>query len=170
MSADSAALGHLNAAQGLTQQAAAYDVLGMRAPAQFSRAMAHSHEISARQTQLTERMQRVSGTETQGSDFGFAPNVNTGIASTFSGSQTDFQKSYDSLSPYMAQHGLTPDVFASQYPEDTGRMAQAFLDHPDDISQARDPLYRAAELGQVQDAKGLIEFLPANWSAGSANP
>ena len=170
MSADSAALGHLNAAQGLTQQAATFDALGMHAPAQFSRAMAHSHEISTRQAQLTERMQRVSGTETEGADFGFAPNVNSGIASTFSGSQADFQKSYDSLSPYMSQHGLTPDVFASQYPEDTGRMAQAFLDHPDDILHARDPLYRAAELGEVQDAGGVIEFLPANWSAGSATP
>ncbi|MEI7849999.1 MAG: hypothetical protein WCK35_29675 [Chloroflexota bacterium] len=170
ISADSAALGHLNAAQSLTQQAATYDALGMHAPAQFSRAMAHSHEISARQAQLTERMQRVSGTETEGTNFGFAPTVNSGIASTFSGSQTDFQKSYDSLAPYMSQHGLTPDVFASQYPEDTGRMAQAYLDHPDDIRQAQDPLYRAAELGQVQHARDVIEFLPANWSAGSANP
>jgi hypothetical protein len=115
-------------------------------------------------------MQRASGTETEGADFGFAPNVNSGIASTFSGSQTDFQDSYASLSPYMSQHGLTPDIFASQYPEDTGRMAQAFLDHPDDIRQAHDPLYRAAELGQVQNARDVIEFLPANWSAGSANP
>ncbi len=170
MSADSAALGHLNAAQSLTQQAATFDALGMHAPAQFSRAMAHSHEISARQAQLTERIQRVSGTETEGTNFGFAPTVNSGIASTFSGSQTDFQNSYDSLSPYMAQHGLTPEVFASQYPEDTGRMAQAYLDHPDDIRQAQDPLYRAAELGQVQHARDVIEFLPANWSAGSANP
>jgi hypothetical protein len=170
MGADSATLGHLNAAQSLTQQAATFDALGMHAPAQFSRGMAHSHEISARQAQLTERMQRVSGTETEGSDFGFAPNVNSGIASTFSGSQADFQKGYDGLSPYMAQHGLTPDVFASQYPEDTGRMAQAFLDHPDDIRQAQDPLYRAAELGQVQNARDVIEFLPANWTAGSANP
>jgi hypothetical protein len=170
MSADSAALGHLNAAQGLTQQAATFDALGMHTPAQFSRGMAHSHEISARQTQLTERMQRVSGTETEGTDFGFAPNVNAGIASTFSSSQADFQRSYESLSPYMVQHGLTPEVFTSHYPEDTGRMAQAFLDHPDDIRQARDPLYRAAELGHVQNARDVIEFLPANWPAGSANP
>lgn len=169
MGAESSAMGHLNAAQNLTQQAATFDSLGMRQPAQFSRAMAHSHEISARQTELTERMQRVSGTGTQGADFGFAPNVNAGINSTFSGSQADFQKGFEGLSPYMSQHGLTPEIFAAQYPEDTGRMAQAFLEHPDDIRQARDPLYRAAELGQVEQARDVIEFTPMNWRAGDGS-
>jgi hypothetical protein len=163
MGAEGAAIGHLDAAQSLTQQAASFDALGMHAPAQFSRAMAHSHEIAARQSELTERMQRISGSETQGTDFGFAPNVNAGIASSFSGSQTDFQKGFEGLSPFMTQHGLTPEIFASQYPEDTGRMAQAFLDHPDEIRDAHDPLYRVAELGNVEKAREAIEFMPMNW-------
>lgn len=170
MGPEGAALGHLNAAQGLTQQAAVFDALGMHAPAQFSRAMAHSQEISARQVELSSRMQRFSGTETQGTDFGFAPNVNQGIASTFQGSQADFQKGYADLSPYMTQHGLTPEVFASQYPEDTGRMVQAYLSHGDDIRQARDPLFRAGELGKIEKAREVIEFTPMNWRAGDANP
>ena len=113
-------------------------------------------------------MQRFGGTETQGADFGFAPNVNQGIASTFQGSQTDFQKGYSELSPFMSQRGLTPDVFAAQYPEDTGRMVQAFLDHGDDIRQARDPLFRAGELGGIQKARDVIESTPMNWRAGDA--
>ena len=164
-----AALGHLDAAQTMTQQAATFDALGMHAPAQFNRAMAHSHELSARQTELTERMQHIDGSGARGTDFGFAPNVNAGIASSFSGSQADFQKGFEGLSPYMTQHGLTPEVFASQYPEDTGRMAQAFLDHPDEISQAHDPLYRAAELGNVERAREAIEFTPMNWHSGEGN-
>jgi hypothetical protein len=168
ISAEGSALGHLNAAQSLTQQAATFDALGMHAPAQFSRAMAHSHELSARQVELSSRMQRFSGTETQGTNFGFAPNVNAGIAATFQGSQTDFQKGYSDLLPYMAKHGLTPDVFASQYPEDTGRMVQAYLSHGDDIRQARDPLFRAGELGKIEQARDVIEFTPMNWRTGDA--
>ncbi len=167
---EGAALGHLNAAQGLTQQAAAFDALGMHAPAQFSRAMALAMKLSARQVELTSRMQRFSGTENQGTDFGFAPNVNQGIAATFQGSQADFQKGYAELSPFMTQHGLTPDVFAAQYPEDTGRMVQAYLSHGDDIRQARDPLFRAGELGKIEKARDVIEFTPMNWRAGDANP
>ncbi len=165
---ENSVLGHLNAAQGLTQQAAAFDAMGLHAPAQFSRTMAHSHEISARQVELSERMQRFSGSETTGTDFGFAPNVNAGINTTFQGSPTDFQKGFESLSPYLTQHGLTPDIFASQYPEDTGRMVQAYLAHPEEISQARDPLYRAGELGQIEKAREVIEFTPMNWRAGGA--
>lgn len=172
--AEGAAMGHLNAAQDLTRQAAAFDALGMRAPAQFSRAMAHSHELSARQVELNQRMQRVAENETrsethvetQGVDFGFAPGVNSGIAATFQGSQADFQQGFQGLSPYMTQHGLTPDVFASQYPEDTGRMVQAYLTHGDDIRQARDPLFRAGELGNIEKARDVIEFTPMNWRAG----
>jgi hypothetical protein len=68
----------------------------------------------------------------------------------------------------MNQHGLSPEIFAAQYPEDMGRMAQAFLDHPDDIRQAHDPLYRAGELGQIEKARDVIEFIPMNWRAGGA--
>jgi hypothetical protein len=169
MGPEGAALGHLNAAQELTRQSAAFDALGMHAPAQFSRAMAHSHELSARQVELSSRMQRFDGVETQGADFGFAPKVNQQIATTFQGSKAEFDRGYQGLSPFMTQHGLTPDVFASQYPEDTGRMVQAYLSHGDDILQARDPLFRAGELGKIEKARDVIEFTPMNWQAGDAN-
>jgi hypothetical protein len=168
-SGESAALGHLNAAQDLGRQAATFDAMGLRAPAQFSRAMAHSHELSARQVELASRMERFSGTENQGTDFGFAPNVNAGIASTFQGSKTEFDQGYQGLSPLLSQHGLTPEIFASQYPEDTGRMVQAYLAHGDEIHQARDPLSRAGELGGIEKARDVIEFIPLNWRAGDVN-
>lgn len=168
-SGDSTALGHLNAAQNLGRQAATFDALGLRAPAQFSRAMAHSHELSARQVELAGRMERFSGTENQGTDFGFAPNVNAGIASTFQGSKAEFDQGYQGLSPFLSQHGLTPEIFASQYPEDTGRMVQAYLAHGDEIHQAHDPLSRAGELGGIEKARDVIEFIPLNWRAGDVN-
>jgi hypothetical protein len=169
-SGESAALGHLNAAQDLTRQAATFDALGLRAPAQFSRAMAHSHELSARQVELNQRMQRVTegeiSVETQGADFGFAPNVNRGIAATFQGSKAEFDQGYQGVSPLLSQHGLTPELFASQYPEDTGRLVQAYLAHSDEIRQARDPLFRAGELGGIEKAREVIEFTPLNWRSG----
>lgn len=169
---ESAALGHLNAAQDLTRQAATFDALGMRAPAQFSRAMAHSHELSARQVELNRRMQRVTegetSVETQGADFGFAPNVNRGIATTFQGSKAEFDQGYQGVSPLLSQHGLTPEIFASQYPEDTGRLVQAYLAHGDEIRQARDPLFRAGELGGIEKAREVIEFTPLNWRSGDS--
>ena len=169
-SGEGAALGHLNAAQDLTRQAATFDALGLRAPAQFSRAMAHSHELSARQVELNQRMQRVTecetSVETQGADFGFAPNVNRGIATTFQGSKAEFDQGYQGVSPLLSQHGLTPEIFASQYPEDTGRLVQAYLAHGDEIRQARDPLFRAGELGGIEKAREVIEFTPLNWRSG----
>lgn len=165
-SGESAALGHLNAAQDLTRQAATFDALGLRAPAQFSRAMARSHEISARQVELASRMERFEGSETQGTDFGFAPNVNAGIAATFQGSKAEFDQGYQGISPLLSQHGLTPELFASQYPEDTGRLVQAYLAHGDEIRQARDPLFRAGELGGIEKARDVIEFTPVNWHSG----
>lgn len=165
-SGESAALGHLNAAQDLTRQAATFDALGLRAPAQFSRAMAHSHELSARQVELASRMERFEGSETDGTDFGFAPNVNRGIATTFQGSKAEFDQGYQGVSPMLSQHGLTPELFASQYPEDTGRLVQAYLAHGDEIHQARDPLFRAGELGGIEKAREVIEFIPLNWRSG----
>ena len=166
---ESPALGHLNAAQNLNRQAATFEALGLRAPAQFSRAMAHSHELSARQVELASRMERFSGTENQGTDFGFAPNVNAGIASTFQGSKAEFDQGYQGVSPLLSQHGLTPELFASQYPEDTGRLVQAYLAHGEEIRQARDPLFHAGELGGIEKARDVIEFIPLNWRAGDVN-
>ena len=39
-------------------------------------------------------------------------------------------------------------------------MVQAYLNHPDEISQARDPLYRASELGNASQVQGMITFMP----------
>lgn len=111
-------------------------------------------------------MERFEGSETEGTDFGFAPNVNRGIATTFQGSKAEFDQGYQGVSPMLSQHGLTPELFASQYPEDTGRLVQAYLAHGDEIRQARDPLFRAGELGGIEKAREVIEFIPLNWRSG----
>ncbi|MDL1944596.1 hypothetical protein FBQ99_19885 [Chloroflexi bacterium CFX2] len=160
LSGGEAAMNHLNAAQQLTQRAATFEAMGLHAPASYNRSLAHGHELAARQAELGERMQRFGGVRTESADFGFSPSVNSAIQSNFNGSTEDFQRGFQALSPHISQHGLDPNALAAQYPEDTARMVQAYLNHSDEISQARDPLYRASELGKASRVQGMITFMP----------
>lgn len=160
LSGGEAALSHLNTAGQLNQRAAAFEALGLHAPASYNRSLAHGHELAARQAELGERMQRFSGIRNETADFGFSPSVNSAIQSNFNGSTDDFQHGFQALSPYISQHGLDPNALAAQYPEDTARMVRAYLDYPQDISQARDPLYRASVLGNASQVQGMITFMP----------
>jgi hypothetical protein len=155
-----AAMNHLNAAQQLTQRASTFEALGLHTPASYNRSLAHGHELAARQAELGERMQRFNGVRTETPDFGFSPSVNSAIQSNFNGLTEDFQRGFQALSPHISQHGLDPNVLAAQYPEDTARMVQAYLDHPQEINQARDSLYRVAELGNASQLQGMITFMP----------
>jgi hypothetical protein len=136
--------------------------LGLHTPAAYNRSLAHGHELSARQAELGERMQRFSGVQTESPDFGFSPSVNSTIQSNFNGSTEDFQRGFQALSPHISQHGLDPNVLAAQYPEETAHMVQAYLNHSNEISQAQDPLYRASELGKTDKIQGMITFMPIN--------
>ena len=157
-----ATMSHLNAAQQLTQRAGMLDAMGLHTPAAYNRSLAHSHELAARQTELGERMERFNGVQSRGPDFGFSPSVNSTIQANFQGSTEDFQRGFQALSPHIAQHGLDPNVLAAQYPEETVNMVQAYLSHSEEISQARDPLYRASELGNASQVRGMITFMPIN--------
>ncbi|MEP0807256.1 MAG: hypothetical protein HRF47_17375 [Chloroflexota bacterium] len=160
LSGGEAAMSHLNAAGQLTQRAATFEAMGLHAPASYNRSLAHGHELAARQAELGERMQRFGGVRTESPDFGFSPSVNSAIQSSFRGSTEEFQRGFQALSPHISQHGLDPNALAAQYPEDTARLVQAYLDHPQDISQARDPLYRASILGNASQVQGMITFMP----------
>jgi hypothetical protein len=169
LSGGAAAMSHLNAAQDFNQRAATFDALGLRAPAAYSRAQAHSHELAARQAELGERMQRFGGTQatrsqpetqTQVQDFGFSSTVNAAIGSSFQGTPQDFQKGFSGLSQHVSQHGLDPNVLAAQYPEDTSRMVQAYLDHGDEINSAPNPLQSAMMLGKTEKLQQVITFMP----------
>ena len=164
LSGGEAAMSHLHAAQQLTQRAGTLDAMGLHAPAAYNRSLAHGHELSARQAELGERMQRFGGVQSQSQlqDFGFSTSVNTAIQSNFNGSTEDFQRGFQALSPHISQHGLDPNALAAQYPEDTAQMVQAYLNHSEEISQARDPLYRASELGKANQVQGMITFKPIN--------
>lgn len=153
-----AALGHLNAAQQLTQRAGALEAMGLKTPAAYNRSQAHGHELAARQSELGDRMQRFGGEQTQSADFGFSPTVNATIQSNFSGSTDDFRRGFEGLSPYMAQHGLDPNALAAQYPKETAQMVQSYLNHSDEINGARDPLYHAAQLGGANQLLGMLTF------------
>jgi hypothetical protein len=88
--------------------------------------------------------------------------VNATIQANFQGTTQDFQRGFDGLSPHIAQHGLDPDLLASQYPEDTSQMVQAFLMHGEEINRAPDPLYRAAQLGNAGQVQSMNTFMPMN--------
>lgn len=157
-----AAMSHLNSAQQFTQRAGTLDAMGLHAPAAYNRSLAHGEELAARQAELGERMQRFGGDPSPSQDFGFSSSVNSSIQSNFNGSSEDFQRGFQALSPHIAQHGLDPNVLAAQYPADTANMVQAYLNHSDEISQARDPLYRASELGNAGQVRGMITFMSLN--------
>jgi hypothetical protein len=162
LSGGEAALSHLNAAQQLTQRAGILDAMGLRTPAAYSRSLAHGHELASRQAQLGERMQRFGDApqDAPSQDYGFSPSVNASIQSHFNGSPQEFQQGLQTLAPHIAQHGLDPNVLAAQYPEDTAHMVQAYMDHPEEIRQSPDPLYRASELGNASQVKDMLTFMP----------
>ena len=164
LSGGEAAMSHLNAAQQLTQRAGNMEAMGLHAPAAYNRSLAHGHELAARQAELGERMQRFDGAQptSTSQDYGFSQSVNSSIQSNFNGSPQEFQQGFQALSPHISQHGLDPNVLAAQYPEDTAHMVQAYLNHSDEISQARDPLYRASELGNANQVQGMITFMSIN--------
>jgi len=157
-----AALGHLNAAGQLTQQAGNLEALGLRAPAAYNRSLAHGHELAVRQAELGERMQRFNGASSTpaSQDFGFSPSVNASIQSSFNGSPQEFQQGFQSMSSDIARHGMDPNVFAAQYPEETAHMTRAYLDHAEEIITARDPLIRASEIGNATRVKEILTFMP----------
>lgn len=157
-----AAMGHLNAAQQLTQQAGNLEAMGLRAPAAYNRSLAHGHELAARQAELGERMQRFNGAPptSPSDDFGFSPSVNASIQSNFNGSPQEFQQGFQAMSADISQHGMDPNVFAAQYPQETAQMTRAYLDHSEEIMTARDPLMRASEIGNATRVKEILTFMP----------
>ena len=157
-------MSHLNAAQQLTQRAGNLDAMGLHAPAAYNRSLAHGQELAARQAELGERMKHFDGAQSTSpsQDYGFSQSVNSSIQSNFNGSPREFQQGFQALSPHISQHGLDPNVLAAQYPEDTAHMVQAYMNHSDEISQARDPLYRASELGNAPRVKEMLTFMPNN--------
>ena len=157
-----AAMGHLNAAQHLTQQAGNLDAMGLRAPAAYHRSLAHGHELAARQVELGERMQRFNGAPmtSPSQDFGFSPSVNASLQSSFNGSPQEFQQGFQSMSADISQRGMDPNVFVAQYPEETARMTRAYLDHSGEIVSSQDPLMKASELGNATRVREILAFMP----------
>lgn len=166
LSSGEAALGHLNAAQELTQRAGTFEAMGLHTPAAYNRSFAHGHEIAARQVELSERMQRFGGAQTASPDFGFSPSVNSAIQSNFNGTPEEFRTGFAGLSPHIVGHGLDPNAVASQYPEDTAHMVQAFISHGDEINAAQNPLQRAMELGNAEQLQKVITFMPLKGQSG----
>ena len=153
-----AAMSHLNAAQTLNQRAGALDAMGLHAPAQFLRSQAHGEELGARQAELSSRMQRFSSQSVSSAedDVGFSPSVNSTIMSNFNGSADEFKQGFAGLSRHIQEAGLSPDVFAAQYPQDTALMTRTYLDRQPEIDSASDPLLVTADLAQADNVKRVL--------------
>jgi hypothetical protein len=168
-----AILEHYNQAEALAQQAGTFSALGLRAPAQYARTQAHGHELAARKLELERRLARFSGVGSGSTnarddasdprsevakipDFGFSRTVNRGIATTFTNTVTGFQEGFSGLSKHIEQAGFDPQVVAERYPEDTGRMVSAYLDQPEQIDRAENPLMEATILGGAEGFRSDI--------------
>ena len=175
-----AIMGHYDQAAALTQQAGTFGALGLRAPAQYARTQARGHELAARKLELGMRLARFAGyapgstdvknENSEGPDFGFSPTVNRGIANTFSNTVTGFDEGFSGLSEHIEQAGFDPRVVAERYPEDTGRMVSAYLDYPERIDQADEPLLDAARLGGADDFRMDIFGGDESWEAPEPPP
>jgi hypothetical protein len=135
---------HLGAAQTWSNRGALLEAFGLHRPAQFAKALSGSHNIAARQAELSARMNKFggSGVEQSFDDVGF--NASTGVRrellDAYDGNPQSFSKAYDGLSPMLQAHGITPSVFASQYPQHAGVMARIYSSERDSIDKAADPL------------------------------
>jgi hypothetical protein len=135
---------HLGAAQTWSNKGALLEAFGLHRPAQFARALSGSHNIAARQAELSARMNKFggSGEEQSFEDVGF--NVSNGVRrellDAYDGNPQSFSRAYDGLSPMLQAHGVTPSVFASQYPQHAGVMARIYSSERDSIDKAADPL------------------------------
>jgi hypothetical protein len=148
-----------------------FKALGLDAPAQYDRTQARVHELAARRVELQGRLSRFLGvgsgqmdhpqTPIDAADFGFSPTVNQGIAATFGDDHEQFQEAYAGLSVHIDRAGFDPQVLAERYPQDAGRMAQAYLESPEAIDRAENPLLEAAQLGGAEafmaDIFGAVE-------------
>lgn len=107
-------------------------------------------------------MQRFNGAppSSPSDDFGFSPSVNASIQSNFNGSPQEFLQGFQAMSADISQHGMDPNVFAAQYPQETAQMTRAYLDHSKEIMTARDPLMRASEIGDATRVKEILTFMP----------
>jgi len=151
-----AILSHYDQAAELTQRAGTFGALGLQTPAQYARTQARGHELTARRLELGQRLARFSGylpesmqngdQISNAPDFGFSPTVNQRIATTFSRAVTGFDEGFSGLSHHIERAGFDPNIVAERYPEDTGRMVSAYLEHRDQIDQADHPLLEAARL------------------------
>jgi hypothetical protein len=153
-------LGYYDQARALTQRGGTLSTLGLDAPAQYARTQARIHELGARKLELQRRLKRFVGYElapkdvrggiAKEPDFGFSHTVNKGIAAAFSNTVTGFEEGFAGLSKHIDRVGFDPRVVAERYPEDVGRMVQAYLDHAGAIENAQNPLLEAARLGGAE--------------------
>jgi hypothetical protein len=152
---DESILGHYDHAQTLTQRSGMFSALGLRTPAQYTRTQARLHELAARKLDVQRRMARFSSVTSETGEveedgsrgFGFSPSVDERLLASFSGTSRDFQEGFSRFAPHIEGAGLDPGAVAQTYPEDTGRMVGAYLEAPQAVEGAENPLMEAARRG-----------------------
>jgi hypothetical protein len=119
--------------------------------------------------------------ENESRGFVFSPAVDERLLSSFSGTSKDFQEGFSCFAPHIERAGLSPGTVAQTYPEDTGRMVSAYLEDPQAVEGAENPLMEAARRGgadtfledvfgsggQYQGSQSILATAPDDSEAGS---
>jgi hypothetical protein len=155
----------------MTQKAGTLGALGLHGPAGYARTQARLEELAARKQALEGRLARFAGAgsrpalqagqeggaatvgqggEGEGDQLGFSSTVAARLRSFFPGSEQEFQEGFRVFAPHIAESGLDPVTVAQTYPEDTARMVRTYLEDPQGVESAADPLQEAARRGGAE--------------------
>jgi hypothetical protein len=149
-----AALSHLGQAEVHTRQAGFFGALGLRAPARYAGQLAQREGLAARQAELAERMARLAGSPGGPDDqLGLSPGLYREVLVGFGGPGQDLARGFRALGG-LAGDAVPPlPVLAARYPREAGALVRAYLDDPQGVASAEDPLLAAA---RQAGARGIL--------------
>jgi hypothetical protein len=145
------AVQHLQSAERLTQWSGVADAMGLRAPAQYMRSQARQHELAARRLKGSDYSEHSQPETTSGSyrDLGLSDGVAREMVGNFPGTPAEFRQGYTGFSQVVERSGQRLANYAA-YSREVPQMVKAYLDHPDEVAKAADPLHEAARLGNTR--------------------
>jgi hypothetical protein len=65
-------------------------------------------------------------------------------------------RGFSGLSRHIQESGLSPEVFAAQYPRDTALMTRVYLDRQGEVDSAKGPLLFATDLAMADRVKDAL--------------
>jgi hypothetical protein len=141
-------MGHLNAAQNLTNWSAGLSALGMHGPASMARGLASGQQIAAQKAMLQQRA----------GDLASSSSSSAQIARERSGLENHHEVFGDLNAMALSKNGYSLTPLRDAHPREMGAAVNYYAYHRSEVEQADDPL-KAAVLGAGADASDLAERL-----------